>query len=248
MTMTRRDMMKQTGMVAVVSAVAGSFADDLVVSADAAPLNAIAGVDRVVMRGGRTYLNGWAGYGEPPRRTRGAREAAPPAPADSGPPPATAWSKLSGPGDVQFADAKAAVTTATFSTPGIYVLQVVADNGTAKASSTLTVKVELPPPDPDGPHMFRCAQPGYVSSLYEAAGLREVAEWDVEVELVTRSTAQYWEVMSEHVSLAVAALQRVDGPARERIRAAAMANVEAYESGGAIRVPGAARCIVGTKP
>ena len=146
MTMTRRDMMKQTGMVAVVSAVAGSFADDLVVSADAAPLNAIAGVDRVVMRGGRTYLNGWAGYGEPPRRTRGAREAAPPAPADSGPPPATAWSKLSGPGDVQFADAKAAVTTATFSTPGIYVLQVVADNGTAKASSTLTVKVELPPP------------------------------------------------------------------------------------------------------
>ena len=113
MTMTRRDMMKQTGMVAVVSAVAGSFADDLVVSADAAPLNAIAGVDRVVMRGGRTYLNGWAGYGEPPRRTRGAREAAPPAPADSGPPPATAWSKLSGPGDVQFADAKAAVTTAT---------------------------------------------------------------------------------------------------------------------------------------
>ena len=30
---------------------------------------------------------------------------------------------------------------------------------------------------PGGPGMFRCAAPGYVSALYEAAGLREVAEW-----------------------------------------------------------------------
>jgi hypothetical protein len=54
--------------------------------------------------------------------------------------------------------------------------------------------------------MFRCAAPGYVSALYEAAGLRDVAEWDVGVELVTDSPAQYWEMISEHVSLAVAAL------------------------------------------
>ena len=38
---------------------------------------------------------------------------------------------------------------------------------------------------PDGPGMFRCAAPGYVSALYEAAGLREVAEWNVGIELVT---------------------------------------------------------------
>ena len=149
MTMTRRDMMKKTGMVAVVSAVSGPLADRLTVSAQALPdtLNAIAGVDRVVMKGGRTYLNGWAGYGEPPRRGRGARGAAPAPPAENlGPAPSTTWSKVSGPGDVTFADAKAAVTTATFSTPGAYVLQVTADNGAAKASSTLSVNVELPPP------------------------------------------------------------------------------------------------------
>ena len=45
-----------------------------------------------------------------------------------------------------FADPKAAVTTATFSAPGEYVLKVTADNGGASASSTLTVKAELPPP------------------------------------------------------------------------------------------------------
>ena len=54
-------------------------------------------------------------------------------------------------------------------------------------------EVVLAPPDPDGPNMFRCAAPGSVSALYEAAGLRDVAEWDVGVELVTdrpRSTGR----------------------------------------------------------
>jgi hypothetical protein len=54
--------------------------------------------------------------------------------------------------------------------------------------------------------MFRCAAPGYVSALYETAGPVDVAEWDVGVELVTDSPAQYWKMISEHVSLAVAAL------------------------------------------
>jgi SAM-dependent methyltransferase len=111
----------------------------------------------------------------------------------------------------------------------------------------IATEVALPPPDPDGPNMYRCATPGQVSTLYENAGLHDVAEWDVEVDLVTRSAAEYWEVMSEHVSLAVAALQRVDEPARERIRANAIANVSGFERDGEVRVPGAARCIVGTK-
>jgi hypothetical protein len=86
-----------------------------------------------------------------------------------------------------------------------------------------------------------------VSALYDAAGLHDVAEWDVDVELVTQSPAEYWEMISEHVSLAVVALKQVDGPARERIRATAIANVGAFEKDGRIRVPGLARCIVGRK-
>jgi SAM-dependent methyltransferase len=115
------------------------------------------------------------------------------------------------------------------------------------AMQAIATEAEVAPPDPDGPNMFRCAAPGYVSALYESAGLRDVAEWDVDVELVTRSPAQYWQMISEHVSLAVAALQHVDEPARERIRADAIARVSAFEKDGEVRVPGVARCIVGTK-
>jgi len=117
---------------------------------------------------------------------------------------------------------------------------------TTIAMAAIAAEAVLAPPDPDGPNMFRCAAPGYVSALYEAAGLRDVAEWNVDVELVTRSPAQYWEMISEHVSLAVAALQQVDEPARERIRANAIAKVSAFEKDGEVRVPGVARCIVGT--
>ncbi len=119
---------------------------------------------------------------------------------------------------------------------------------TSIAMQAIASEVVVAPPAPGGPNMFRCAAPGSVSALYEDAGLHEVAEWDVDVELVTQSPAQYWDMISEHVSVAVAALQQVDPPARERIRAHAIAQVGAYEHDGTVRVPGVARCIVGTKP
>jgi hypothetical protein len=56
------------------------------------------------------------------------------------------WRKVSGPGRVTFKDAKALLTTATFTAPGVYVLELTADNGETTASSRLTVKAENPPP------------------------------------------------------------------------------------------------------
>jgi SAM-dependent methyltransferase len=118
---------------------------------------------------------------------------------------------------------------------------------TAIVMQAIAAEVMLAPTDPDGPSMFRCAAPGYVSALYESAGLRDVAEWDVGVELVTSSPAEYWTMVSEHMSLAVAALRRVDEPARERIARAVISKVSAYEVDGKVGVPGHARCIVGTR-
>jgi len=118
---------------------------------------------------------------------------------------------------------------------------------TTIAMQAIGAEAVVPSPDPDGPNMFRCAAPGYVTALYEGAGLRDIAEWDVDVELVTRSPAEYWEMISEHVSLAVAALQQADELARKRIRTNVIANVSAFETDGKLRIPGVARCIVGTK-
>ena len=154
---TRREALALSGKAAIVTVAAGSFIELALgengllsaqaVQAPSTALNAIAGVDRVVMKAGKTYLNAWVGYGEPRRGRQGGRGQATAAPAPPpGPAPTATWSKVSGPGTIAFGDASAVVTTAKFSDPGEYVIQLVADNGTAKASSTLTVKVELPPP------------------------------------------------------------------------------------------------------
>lgn len=111
----------------------------------APPLNALPGPDRIVILPGKTYLNGWVGYGEPPRRERRRKTPDPP-PLPAGPQPAALGSKESGPGTVTFADAKSAVTTATFSAPGTYVLKLTADNGESKVARTLRVEARAAVP------------------------------------------------------------------------------------------------------
>ena len=118
---------------------------------------------------------------------------------------------------------------------------------TSIVMQAIAAEVDVPPPDPDRPSMFRCAAPGVVSGFFESCGLRDVSEQDVAVALVTQSPEQYWEMSSEHMSLAAAALKQVQAPARERIEQAVLSAVRAYEAQGVVRVPGMARCIVGTK-
>ena len=87
-----------------------------------------AGVDRVVILGGKTYLNGAI-------KTLGGKGA-----------PVMAWSKISGPGEVAFENAGEPVTTATFSMAGDYVLKLTAGKGQLSASSSLAVKAAAPRP------------------------------------------------------------------------------------------------------
>ena len=150
-TLTRRALLATAGKATIVALAAPCL--DLAAGADAVagaeaqaqPLNAIAGVDRVVMRHGRTYLNAWAGYGAPPQRGRRLPPGAQ-APPPLGQGATFRWSKRSGPGSVTFADPAAQTTTAVFSEPGEYTLEFGTADGTATAASTLLVKVELPPP------------------------------------------------------------------------------------------------------
>ncbi len=87
-----------------------------------------AGVDRVVILGGKTYLNATI-------KTLSGKGA-----------PVITWSKISGPGQVAFENAGEPVTTATFSKAGDYVLNLTAGKGQLSASSSLVVKAVEPPP------------------------------------------------------------------------------------------------------
>jgi DUF1680 family protein len=92
------------------------------------PPSVVAGVERIVILGGKTYLSGKVKSLKP-----GATSAR------------VTWSKASGPGNVNFADANAAETTAMFDQPGDYVLQLTAGEGQLRSSSQLQVQVDVPP-------------------------------------------------------------------------------------------------------
>ena len=87
-----------------------------------------AGVDRLVVTGGKTWLAGVIKQ----FKSDGGND--------------VAWSKTSGPGEVVFADAHSPETTATFTAPGEYVLQLTAGKGALAASSSLKATVMNPPP------------------------------------------------------------------------------------------------------
>jgi len=156
-TVSRRAMLRTVGKAAVSAVAMQSILQTMILSdAEAGVLgapstrtpsvNGVAGVDRVVVLPGKTYLRGWSGYGAPPRRSERRPTAADSVVAPTGPTPTVAWSKLSGPGRVTFAKPTELQTSATFTAPGLYVLRMRATNGESTADATLTVKVETPPP------------------------------------------------------------------------------------------------------
>lgn len=102
-----------------------------------------------------------------------------------------------------------------------------------------------PPPSPGAPGLFRCAQPGVVSELFKAAGLRNVAERDVPCTLPAGSPEEYWQWQTEVAAPVVAALANSDAGTVAKVKADVIATVaERYPHGG---VPGCARVIVATK-
>lgn len=57
----------------------------------------------------------------------------------------TSWSQYSGPGNITFGDANALSTTATFSAPGLYVLQLAASDGQAVSVGSVSVNAIVRP-------------------------------------------------------------------------------------------------------
>ncbi len=134
--LTRRELVGTVAKAAVIPPLLQSAILSCSAAETGPALNSVAGVDRITVQPGKTYLRGWAGYGEPPSTRPPAQGRGPQTePAVAPPPrptPTVTWSKESGAGTVVFADPKTPVTTATFSAPGAYVLKLTADNGEAR--------------------------------------------------------------------------------------------------------------------
>lgn len=83
---------------------------------------------------------------------------------------------------------------------------------------TIMRLMELPPPPPDLPGMFRCAKPGRMKEIFNTAGFTNYAEQEVTTQLRTGTPERYWNMMTEVGAPIVAALSNADDTMRQKIK------------------------------
>jgi ubiquinone/menaquinone biosynthesis C-methylase UbiE len=100
--------------------------------------------------------------------------------------------------------------------------------------------LELPPPSPEAPGLFRCAGPGRLRTLLQRAGFREIAEREIAGEVVYGGAEHYWSIMTEVSGTASALLAQAEPAKREEIRKDVFAQIAKRAPFGPVRFPFAA--------
>lgn len=78
--------------------------------------------------------------------------------------------------------------------------------------------MELPPPNPGAPGVFRCAKSGLIEDLFHNAGFKDVKGYEVNGELNYETPERYWSMMTEIAAPVVAALSNADDQMRQKIK------------------------------
>lgn len=107
--------------------------------------------------------------------------------------------------------------------------------------------MELPPPPPGAPGMFRCAPQGLIKSIFEKAGLKNVTETPVASKLKSGTTDNYWQMMTEIAAPFVAAMSKADEPTRQKIKTEVYEAINQRFPDGKVFIDCAAIVIAGEK-
>jgi ubiquinone/menaquinone biosynthesis C-methylase UbiE len=86
--------------------------------------------------------------------------------------------------------------------PGGHIATSVWDNAESNfwvTAMSMSVKknIEITPPPPGAPGMFRCAAPGYMKDLLQTAGFYSVREKKIEGQVIYDSPIHYWTITNE---------------------------------------------------
>ncbi len=83
---------------------------------------------------------------------------------------------------------------------------------------TINKNMELAPPPPGTPGMFRCAKPGLMNEIFEKAGFKNITEKEVPSKLNSGTVETYWNMITEVGAPVVAALSKADDAMQQKIR------------------------------
>ncbi|MCD0470909.1 class I SAM-dependent methyltransferase [Flavobacterium sp. JAS] len=112
---------------------------------------------------------------------------------------------------------------------------------------TINRNMELPPPPPGSPGIFRCAKDGLISDIFLQAGLKNISQVEVAGKLNCKTTDAYWGMQTEVAAPIVAALANASDDMREKIKYETYAIVNERYPDGNVIIDSSALVIYGEK-
>jgi ubiquinone/menaquinone biosynthesis C-methylase UbiE len=113
--------------------------------------------------------------------------------------------------------------------------------------SVINKNMQLVPPPPGAPGLFRCSESGFIADLFNQAGLRNISEGEVSGKLNSERIEDYWNFMTEVVAPVVAALSTADDVMKAKIKSEVFESVSQKYPEGNVSIDSSALIIYGEK-
>lgn len=84
--------------------------------------------------------------------------------------------------------------------------------------SAINRNIQVPPPEPGAPGMFRVAKEGHLAGILNQSGFRWVREVELDQKLEIGDEERFWSFHNEVVAPVVAAMGKADGGTRAKIK------------------------------
>lgn len=148
---------------------------------------------------------------------------------------------------------KAAVEIARVLKPGSWVATAVwsaPDKNPSLGLSMAAIKqvVELPPPDPTAPGIFRLAQPGELAGMFSQAGLGEVMEQEFLAEWSYASPEEYYMSLLDLAAPIQNLMAKLSADQLDQVKQLIIEAVSRFRRGDRLVFPIAVRMVAARKP
>lgn len=112
---------------------------------------------------------------------------------------------------------------------------------------TISKNMDLPPPPPGAPGMFRCAKEDLIAGIFRQAGLKNITVKEVTGKMKCKTSDVYWNAMTEVAAPVVAALSNADDSMNEKIKSEVFQKVNEKYPLGNVMIDSSALVIYGEK-
>jgi len=148
---------------------------------------------------------------------------------------------------------KAAAEIARVLKPGTWVATAVwsaPEKNPSIGLSMAAIKqvIELPPPDPTAPGIFRLAKPGELAGLFQQAGLIDVAEHEFLGEWSYASGEEYYTSLMEIAAPVQNLMAKLSDAQKQEVKRLILQSASQFQRGNRITFPLAVRMVAARKP